>query len=422
MVLLAKWILENNPNARVAIVTDRDELDKQIEASSARRRNHLPHQQRARPDEPAGPGHAAPAVLAGAQVRPARVDDFDAFIADWKPAQPDRGRAVRVRGRMPPHPERQAAPVMKALMPNAVFIGFTGTPLLKKDKQTSLEVFGGYIHTYKFSEAVEDGVVLDLVYEARDIDQRWAPRTRSTQWFDAKTKGLNDWQKDELKKQWGTMQNVLSSRSPAWSGWSRHRVRLQRQAPPVQRAGQCHPGGVQHLRGVQVLHAVPEDACSRASARWSPRTTRRPGRDAGRDRRQHETDKQFIYNTYTELLKDVAGPAGQVQDRNLRGPGQGALHQGAGQHEAAGRGGQAADRLRRAAAAPTSTSTSPCRTTACSRPSAAPTGSTARTRTSATSSTTRTCSRRSRTPLRCTPRAGPQRGRRRPRSAAARTA
>ncbi len=43
--------------------------------------------------------------------------------------------------------------VMKAMMPNAVFIGFTGTPLLKKDKQTSLEVFGGYIHTYKFSEA-----------------------------------------------------------------------------------------------------------------------------------------------------------------------------------------------------------------------------------------------------------------------------
>lgn len=57
-------------------------------------------------------------------------------------------------------------------MPNAVFIGFTGTPLLKPDRQTSLEVFGSYIHTYKFSEAVADKVVLDLVYEARDI-ARW---------------------------------------------------------------------------------------------------------------------------------------------------------------------------------------------------------------------------------------------------------
>jgi type I restriction enzyme R subunit len=56
---------------------------------------------------------------------------------------------------------------MKAMMLNAVFIGFTGTPLLAKDRQTSFEVFGGYIHTYKFSEGMEDEVVLDLVYEAR---------------------------------------------------------------------------------------------------------------------------------------------------------------------------------------------------------------------------------------------------------------
>ena len=60
---------------------------------------------------------------------------------------------------------------MKALLPGAMFIGFTGTPLLKKDKKKSLEVFGPYIHTYKYDEAVRDGVVLDLRYEARDIDQ-----------------------------------------------------------------------------------------------------------------------------------------------------------------------------------------------------------------------------------------------------------
>lgn len=98
-------------------------------------------------------------------------------------------------------------------MPNAVFVGFTGTPLLKQDKQTSLEVFGGYIHTYKFSEAVEDQVVLDLVYEARDIDQKLGSSDKIDAWFEAKTKGLNDWQKAALREQWGTMQNVLSSKS-----------------------------------------------------------------------------------------------------------------------------------------------------------------------------------------------------------------
>src|SRR5699024_235732 len=59
---------------------------------------------------------------------------------------------------------------MKTILPNAMFIGFTGTPLLKKDKAKSIEVFGSYIHTYKFDEAVDDGVVLDLQYEARYID------------------------------------------------------------------------------------------------------------------------------------------------------------------------------------------------------------------------------------------------------------
>ena len=48
---------------------------------------------------------------------------------------------------------------MKAILPRAMFIGFTGTPLLKDDKQKSIEVFGPYIHTYKFDEAVKDKVV-----------------------------------------------------------------------------------------------------------------------------------------------------------------------------------------------------------------------------------------------------------------------
>ena len=93
-----------------------------------------------------------------------------------------------------------------------MFIGFTGTPLLKADAKTGLEVFGGYIHTYKFSEGVEDGVVPDLVYEARDIDQRLGSEDKIDAWFEAKTRGLNDWQKDELKKHWGTMPHIEADR------------------------------------------------------------------------------------------------------------------------------------------------------------------------------------------------------------------
>jgi type I site-specific restriction-modification system R (restriction) subunit len=53
---------------------------------------------------------------------------------------------------------------------NALFIGLQRLPLLK-DKQKSIEIFRPYIgNPYKFDEAVEDGVVLDLLYEARDVD------------------------------------------------------------------------------------------------------------------------------------------------------------------------------------------------------------------------------------------------------------
>ena len=102
---------------------------------------------------------------------------------------------------------------MKEILPNAMFIGFTGTPLLKADKQKSIEVFGTYIHTYKYDQAVKDGVVLDLRYEARDIDQDLTSPQKIDQWFAAKTKGLNDVALAQLKQRWGTMQRVLSSKS-----------------------------------------------------------------------------------------------------------------------------------------------------------------------------------------------------------------
>ena len=102
---------------------------------------------------------------------------------------------------------------MKAILPRAMFIGFTGTPLLKDDKKTSIEVFGPYIHTYKFDEAVKDKVIVDLRYEARDIDQNITSPAKIDQWFEAKTKGLTDLAKAQLKQRWGTMRKVLSCQS-----------------------------------------------------------------------------------------------------------------------------------------------------------------------------------------------------------------
>ncbi len=100
---------------------------------------------------------------------------------------------------------------MQAILPNAVFVWFTGTPLLKKDKQKSIDIFGRYIHTYKFDEAVRDEVVLDLRYEVRDINQTLGSKEKIDQRFEIKTRGLTDYAKVQLKKKRGTMERVLSS-------------------------------------------------------------------------------------------------------------------------------------------------------------------------------------------------------------------
>ena len=194
---------------------------------------------------------------------------------------------------------------MKAVMPDAVFIGFTGTPLLAKDRKTSLEVFGGYIHTYKFSEGVEDDVILDLVYEARDIDQRLGSEEKVDAWFEAKSKGLNDWQKHELKARWGTMKSVLSSGS-----------RMDRMVADVIYDFNVKPR-LSNERGNAILVASSIYEACKYFARFQ--NTPFKGRcavitsydpQAGDVSKEEtgahtETDKQFIYNTYVELLEGV---------------------------------------------------------------------------------------------------------------------
>ena len=84
---------------------------------------------------------------------------------------------------------------------------------MKADKQISLEVFGRYIHTYKFDEAVYDKVVLDLRYEARDIEQKITSLEKIDEWFELKTRGLTGFSKTGLKQKWGTLKKVFSSKS-----------------------------------------------------------------------------------------------------------------------------------------------------------------------------------------------------------------
>jgi len=208
MVLLAKWLLEHDPDARILVVTDRDELDKQIE------------------------GVMKNAGVVGADSPSPRITSRREFVEKIGAATPrllcalvHKFNPADLEGSPPPVQGRFYVFVdechrtqggdmnrqMKRWLESAIFVGFTGTPLLRKDKLMTRDVFGTYIHTYKFHEGVADGVILDLKYEARDVPQRLTSQAAIDNWFEHKTRNLNNFQKAVLRKRWATMEELMSA-------------------------------------------------------------------------------------------------------------------------------------------------------------------------------------------------------------------
>jgi len=218
MVWIAKWASENINDARILIITDRDELDKQIEKTFLGVSEKIVRT-RSGKDLIEKLNATTPQLICSLVHKFARKDeaDYNGYIEELRRSLP---RDFKAKGDIYVFVDEchrtqsgKLHDAMNLILPNAIFIGFTGTPLLKKDKKKSIEVFGKYIHTYKFDEAVKDKVVLDLRYEARNVDQNITSQAKIDQWFDAKTRGLTDYAKIELKKRWGTMKRVLSSQS-----------------------------------------------------------------------------------------------------------------------------------------------------------------------------------------------------------------
>jgi type I restriction enzyme R subunit len=313
MVLLARWILENNPNARVAIITDRDELDKQIEGIFRDAGEPIYRTNSGR-DLMRQLEKATPRLLCSLvhKFGARNVDDFDAFIKELENSpSPAVGELFVFVDECHRTQSGKLHKVMKALLQNAVFIGFTGTPLLKKDKQTTMEVFGGYIHTYKFSEAVEDEIILDLVYEARDIDQKLSSKEKIDAWFEAKTKGLNDWQREELKARWGTMQSVLSSASRMdkvvadiiYDFSTKPRLSSER-GNAILVASSIYEACKYYV----LFQKTPFKGKCAIVTSYDPQVRDITKEETGAN---NETDKKFIFDTYTELLKGITAQPGK---------------------------------------------------------------------------------------------------------------
>ena len=221
MVWLAKWIKENL-NSRVLIITDRTELDEQIEMvfNGVKESIYRTKSGADLLEKLSNAEHSLICSLVHKFGRNGAEDESDdgamsAYLDDIK----RRAGNFKVNGDVVVFVDEchrtqsgKLHEAMKMLMPDAIFIGFTGTPLLKNDKKSSVQVFGEFIHTYKFDEAVRDGVVLDLVYEARDIEQWLGSKDKLDKEFENKTRGLSDLAKGEVKARWATLQKLMSSK------------------------------------------------------------------------------------------------------------------------------------------------------------------------------------------------------------------
>lgn len=220
MVWLAKWIREHIANSRVLIVTDRTELDEQIEKVFKGVDEDI-YRTKSGADLVRVLNTAERWLICSLIHKFGAGEDLsdkdvDAYVEDIRKNLPKgfhpKGEFFVFVDECHRTQSGKLHDAMKALLPGAMLIGFTGTPLLKSDKRRSIETFGPYIHTYKYDEAVRDRVVLDLRYEARDIDQSITSQAKVDEWFEAKTRGLSDVAKAQLKQRWGTMQKVLSAR------------------------------------------------------------------------------------------------------------------------------------------------------------------------------------------------------------------
>nr|WP_165550643.1 type I restriction endonuclease subunit R [Helicobacter pylori] len=201
MVWLTQWLRRNIQQARILIVTDRRELDAQIQGVFSGIGEDL-YRTDSKKDLLSVLFENKKFLVSSLMHK---FDDNDLkqpVLKEWVVLVDECHRTQ----------SGKLHKAMKSLLPNAIFIAFSGTPLLKQDRKTSQEVFGNYIHCYKFNEAVSDKVVLDLNYEARSVNQYVSSPEKLDEYFELKTQGLNEAAKTELKKKWVNLQKVFSTK------------------------------------------------------------------------------------------------------------------------------------------------------------------------------------------------------------------
>lgn len=202
MVMLGRALAldKSISNPRIIIVTDRDDLDKQIKGTFKSCEME--------PRRATSGADLITLVRNKAPLITTIINKFDTALRGNEIGENDANIFVLVdeshrtqTGRYGGH--SQFATKMRRLLPKACYLGFTGTPLLKKDKNT-LSTFGGLIHKYAIDEAVADEAVVPLLYEGRLVEQQITGNVID-RWFEKISEGLTEKQKADLKRKFSRM-------------------------------------------------------------------------------------------------------------------------------------------------------------------------------------------------------------------------
>ena len=202
MVMLAKYILLelSKHNPKVVIITDRKELDGQITKTFAHTRLSPARAVTGRHLVELIGSHKADVVTSiinkfnTAEKLDAKNYSKDIFVLVDESHRSNYG---------------QLATKMRTVFPNACYIGFTGTPLMKKEKNTMTK-FGHLIHKYTIKDGVDDGAIVPLIYEGKFVEQN-VDEQNIDLWFEQTTKKLSDAEKQDLKAKWSSIKRLAST-------------------------------------------------------------------------------------------------------------------------------------------------------------------------------------------------------------------
>lgn len=202
MVMLAKYILMelSADHPKVVIVTDRKDLDAQIAATFAHTRLN--------------PARATSGRHLVGLVDSSKADVVTTIINKFNTAERlDSKNLSRDVFVLVDESHRSnygsMATKMRTVFPNACYIGFTGTPLMKKEKSTMAK-FGRLIHKYTIQDGVDDGAIVPLIYEGRFVEQN-VDEANIDLWFEQTTKRLTEAQKLDLSKKWSSIRRLTST-------------------------------------------------------------------------------------------------------------------------------------------------------------------------------------------------------------------